>query len=167
MKNLSLIGAAAENNAIGFKGCIPWHLTGDFKYFKNVTSGHTVIMGLATWISLPRKPLPGRRNIVVSNVPVSEADLNSGAEFFPDLDSALKSAENDGEVFAIGGGMIYRQTIKVAGRVYLTRVHTVVEPADTFFPVVEPDLWRETSRSEVQHDEASGLDYEFIVYDRI
>lgn len=166
MKNLSLIGAAAENWAIGYKGAIPWHISEDFKYFKKVTKGHTVIMGLATWISLPSKPLPGRRNLVVSNVPVSEEDLASGAEFFPSLEAALEAAGTQEEVFAIGGGMIYRQTIKLAGKVYLTKVHTVVEPADTFFPEVEAELWQEVSRSELLHDEPSGLDFEFIVYER-
>ena len=166
MKNLSLIGAAADNWAIGYKGCIPWHISEDFKYFKSVTKGHTVIMGLATWISLPNKPLPGRRNLVVSNVPVSEEDLASGAEFFPSLDAALEAAGTEEEVFAIGGGMIYRQTIVQAGKVYLTKVHTTVEPADTFFPVVEEKDWNLISGSGMLHDEKSGLDFEFLVYER-
>lgn len=166
MKNLSLIGAAALNWAIGYKGCIPWHISADFKYFKSVTAGHTVVMGLGTWISLPNKPLPGRRNLVVSDRPATEEDLSSGAEFFPTLEAALAAAGTEEEVFCIGGGMMYRQTLPLAGKVYLTRVHTNVDPADTFFPEVKEDQWSEVSRSEVMHDDRSGLDFEFIVYNR-
>lgn len=166
MKNLSLIGAAALNWAIGYKGCIPWHISADFKYFKSVTSGHTVIMGLGTWISLDSKPLPGRRNLVVSDRPATFAELETGAEFFPTLDAALESAGTQEEVFCIGGGMMYRQTLPLAGKVYLTRVHTNVDPADTFFPEVRDSEWKEESRSDLFHDEKSGLDFEFIVYTR-
>lgn len=166
MKNLSLIGAAALNWAIGYKGCIPWHISADFKYFKSVTSGHTVIMGLGTWISLPNKPLPGRRNLVVSDRPATEEELSTGVEFFSSLEAALESAGTKEEVFCIGGGMMYRQTLPLAGKVYLTRVHTNVEPADTFFPVVSEDEWKEESGSELFHDEKTGLDFEFLVYTR-
>ena len=166
MKNLSLIGAAALNWAIGYKGCIPWHISADFKYFKSVTSGHTVIMGLGTWISLPNKPLPGRRNLVVSDRPATGEELSTGVEFFSSLEAALESAGTQEEVFCIGGGMMYRQTLPLAGKVYLTRVHTNVEPADTFFPVVSEAEWNEDSRSELFHDEKTGLDFEFLVYSR-
>ena len=123
-------------------------------------------MGLGTWISLPNKPLPGRRNLVVSDRPATEEELSTGVEFFSSLESALESAGTQEEVFCIGGGMMYRQTLPLAGKVYLTRVHTNVDPADTFFPVVSEDEWREESRSELFHDEKTGLDFEFLVYTR-
>lgn len=163
---LILIGAAAENDAIGYKGLIPWHIRADFQYFKRITMGHPVVMGLATWRSFNGKPLPGRRNLVVSDQPVTEADRASGAEFFPSPDAALSAAAGSGQIFIIGGGMMYRQMIAKADRVYVTRVHTVVEPADAFFPAIDPDLWQEILRSIRYHDEASGFDYTFLVYER-
>lgn len=163
---LILIGAAAENDAIGYKGLIPWHIRADFQYFKRITMGHPVVMGLATWRSFNGKPLPGRRNLVVSDQPVTEADRASGAEFFPSPDAALAAAAGSGQIFIIGGGMMYRQMIAKADRVYVTRVHTVVEPADAFFPAIDPNLWQEILRSIRYHDEASGFDYTFLVYER-
>ena len=164
--NISLIGAAAENNAIGYRGLIPWHISADFQYFKRITMGHPVIMGLATWRSFNGRPLPGRRNLVVSDQPVTEADRASGAEFFSSPDDALAAATGAREIFIIGGGMMYRQMIGRADRVYVTRIHTVVEPADAFFPDIDPAQWQEVLRSIRYHDEASGFDYTFLLYER-
>lgn len=164
--NISLICAAAENMAIGITGHMPWHISEDFRYFKRVTSGHTVIMGRRTWDSLPKKPLPERRNIVISTKPASVEDLSSGAEFFNSLDMALSSASSENEIFIIGGGSLYRQTIDRAQRIYLTEVHTKIESADTFFPRIDPDIWKEFSRSEKYTDDRSGLSFEFVVYER-
>ncbi|MCR5710051.1 MAG: dihydrofolate reductase [Bacteroidales bacterium] len=163
---LSLIGAAAENDAIGYRGLIPWHIRADFQYFKRTTMGHPVIMGLATWRSFNERCLPGRRNLVVTDQPLTEADKASGAEFFRSPDEALEAAAGSGEIFIIGGGMMYRQMIVRADRVYVTRIHTVVEPADAFFPPVDPDIWQEIFRSIRYHDEESGYDYTFLLYER-
>ena len=163
---LNLIGAAAENNAIGYRGLIPWHIRADFQYFKRITMGHPVIMGLATWRSFNGRCLPGRRNLVVSDQPPTEADLASGASFFASPDEALAAAAGAGEIFIIGGGMMYRQMITRADRVYVTRMHTVVEPADAFFPEIDPEVWEEVLRSIRYHDEASGFDYTFLMYER-
>jgi len=165
MDCISLIVAADEDWAIGRDGGMPWHLSADFKYFKSVTSGHTVIMGRTTWKSLGCRPLPGRRNIVVSSRPASDGDM--GAEFCTSLEAAFEMAKGDGEIFVIGGGMVYRQALQRAEKVYLTRVHTRVGDADTYFPYLEPDMWWETSRSEKMRDEKSGFEFEFLVYDRI
>ena len=163
MKNLSLICAAADNSAIGREGGIPWHISADFKYFKSVTSGHSVIMGRGTWDSMGKKPLPNRRNIVVSrNLPPDGAP---GAEVFPNLESALGAVSSEEEIFVIGGGSLYRQAMDLAEKIYLTQVHTVIESADTFFPVIDSS-WKETSRSGMQHDEKSGLDFEFVIYEK-
>lgn len=166
MKELSIITAAAENMAIGRKGTIPWHISADFKYFKQVTLGHTVLMGRGTWRSLNCRQLPGRRNLVVTTSPLTEADMASGAEFFPSIDAAIAATSPEESVFSIGGGSVYRQTIELATKIYLTKVYVRIDDADTFFPEIDASKWKETSRSPMGHDEASGLDYEFIVYER-
>jgi dihydrofolate reductase len=163
---LSLIGAAAENNAIGYRGLIPWHIRADFQYFKRTTMGHPVIMGLATWRSFNGRCLPGRRNMVVSDQPLTDADRTSGAEFFTSPDEALAAAAGSGEIFIIGGGMMYRQMLPRADRVFVTRIHTVVEPADAFFPAIDPAVWEETFRSIRYHDNESGFDYTFLLYEK-
>lgn len=164
MKYLSLICAAADNMAIGRKGGIPWHISADFKYFKSITTGHCVIMGRGTWDSMGGKPLPNRRNMVISrNLPVDGAP---GAEVFPSLETAIGSASGEDEIFIIGGGSLYKQAIDRANKIYLTEIHTVIEDADTFFPEMDCS-WKETSRSEVQHDDKSALGFEFVVYEKI
>lgn len=162
MKHLNMILAADERNAIGRKGGIPWHIPADFKYFKNVTMGHAVIMGWATWVSLNCKPLPGRTNIVLC--PDPQPDTGPGVKFCTSLESALEAAGDD--AFIIGGGYTYRQALPLATRIYLTRVHTVVEDADTFFPQLDGG-WTLVSASELHKDEASGVTFEFLVYERI
>lgn len=166
MDTISLIVAAAENGAIGFQGGMPWHLPADFRYFKRTTMGHPVVMGRGTWRSLRGRCLPGRRNMVVTRSPLTEADLASGAVFYASPDEALAAAAGAGEIFVIGGGSLYRQLLERAGRVYLTRVHAVVEPADTFFPELDSAVWAEVLRSIRYHDDPSGLDYTFFVYER-
>lgn len=164
--HVSIIVAAADNMAIGRQGGIPWHISEDFRYFKSVTLGHPVVMGRATWRSLGCRSLPGRRNIVVSRSAASEADTASGAEFFTSLEAAVESASCDGEVFIIGGGSVYRQAMAIADKIYLTTVHTTIDDADTFFPDIDPDLWTASSCSPLLTDSKSGLQYNFIIYER-
>lgn len=166
MDTISLIAAVADNGAIGARGGMPWHISADFKYFKRTTLGHPVVMGRGTWRSLGCKCLKGRSNLVVTRSPLSEQDLLSGAVFYPSVEEALEAAQGSGEVFIIGGGMLFKQMIGRAGRLYLTRVHTTVEDADTFFPEVDPEQWKEVLRSIPYRDEASGLDFEFLVYEK-
>ena len=161
---ISLIVAAAANMAIGRKGGIPWHISEDFKYFKSVTLGHTVIMGYGTWASMGCKPLPGRRNIVLTSR--WEAMSADGAEFLPGIDAALEATRGEDEVFFIGGGTVYRQALPYADKVYLTEIHTIIEDADTFFPSLDPTSWQLVSRSGIKTDEKSGLSFEFVVYER-
>ena len=123
-------------------------------------------MGLGTWRSFSERCLPGRRNMVVTDQPLTDSNRASGAEFFASPDEALAAAAGSREIFIIGGGMMYRQMIEKADRVYVTRIHTVVEPADAFFPEIDPALWKETLRSIRYHDDASGLDYTFLMYER-
>lgn len=163
MKTVSIIAAAAENNAIGRKGEIPWHISEDFKYFKRITSGHPVIMGYMTWVSLPNKPLPKRENIIISIFPMERPPFDN-VRVVSSLEEALEGAE---EPFVIGGGYTYRQALPLADRVYLTRVHTVIPDADTFFPELPESEWRKVSTDGPHTDEPSGLTFDFEVYERI
>ena len=159
---ISIVAAVADNGAIGKDNQLLWHITEDMRYFRKLTTGHTVIMGRKTWESIG-KPLPNRRNIVVSKS-FSAADfktLNGSVEVFPSLEAALKASEN--EVFVIGGGEIYSQAIPLADKMYLTRVHITVEEADTFFPRLNFSDWREVSRNYFPRGEVFQYPFEFVV----
>lgn len=143
---VSLIVAISLNNAIGRNNQLLWHISEDLKYFKKVTSGHTIIMGRKTWESLGR-PLPNRRNIVISR----SLKAIEGAEVFPSIEDALAACNTEREVFIIGGGEIYKQTLPIANRLYLTIVAQMIDDADTFFPVIDFTQW-----NELEHE---SLDY--------
>ena len=159
---LSLIVAIAENNAIGKNNQLLWHLPGDLKYFKQVTRGHPVIMGRNTWFSLPRRPLPDRRNIVITDRPDETLEL---CETVHSVNQAITLCDPAEETFIIGGASVYRQLLPFANRLYITRVHCTFE-ADVFFPEIDSELWERISAGEIQHDPASGLHYTFEVYSR-
>lgn len=162
---LSIIVAVAANNAIGKGNDMPWHISEDLKYFKRVTSGHTVIMGSNTFASIGSKPLPKRRNIVVSRR--MQEGLCEGVEYFNSLPAAIESAQaGDDEPFIMGGGMLYTAALPLADKLYITEVATAIEDADTFFPAVNRNEWLEVSRSEQYTDEKSGLKYTFVEYVR-
>ena len=169
MKTISIIAAAAENNAIGRRGEIPWHISEDFKYFKRVTSGHPVVMGYMTWLSLPFKPLPKRENIIISIFPMEKPPYDN-VRVVSSLEEALAAETPEGadeEIFVIGGGYTYAQAMQYADRIYLTRVHTVIEDADTFVPEIPEEEWECVSASERLYDEQSDVEFEFLVYERI
>jgi dihydrofolate reductase len=157
----NIIVAIAANGAIGNKGDLLWHLPDDLQYFKRITNGHTVVMGLRTWRSLPVKPLPNRRNIVLSDVPVS-IDGVEVCGSIGELQTLLKKGE---QVFIIGGGMVYNQFLPITKRLYITHVLHDFE-ADTFFPKIDSNEWRITKESEVFTDKKSELKYKFAVYVR-
>ena len=147
--SLSLIAALAENRVIGIDNSMPWHLPGDFKYFKATTLGKPIIMGRKTWDSLGR-PLPGRLNIVVSR----QTDLAlEGAEVFPSLDAAVARAEawaleqGADELMLIGGAQLYAQGLEQADRLYLTRVALSPE-GDAWFPEFDLNQWKLVSNIE-------------------
>jgi len=162
---ITLIAAIAQNNAIGRKGGIPWHISEDFKYFKQTTLGHTVIMGWGTWVSLNCKPLPGRDNFILAPADIL-ATVQDGerVRFFASLDEALAAAQD--EPFIIGGGYTYKSALPLATRVYLTRIDTVIEDADTFFPELPQEEWKLASSSDLKTDPESGLTFRFLVYER-
>ena len=159
----SLIVAASTNNAIGKNGQLLWHLPNDLKYFKNTTWGMPVIMGRKSFESVGR-PLPGRFNIVITR----QAGWNAEqVETAADLNEAIQMAgkTNCRELFIIGGGEIYEQTIGMAQRIYMTRVHTELE-ADTFFPEIDESLWEMTQNLDFDADEKHAYSYSFQVWDR-
>lgn len=133
---VSLVVAMAENGVIGRDGGLPWRLPDDLKHFKRLTSGYTVIMGRKTFDEVGR-PLPNRRNLVVSRNPGFAAE---GITVAPSLDAALALAAGESEVFVIGGGEIYRQALPRADRLHLTQVHAAVD-GDTTFPAFDPAEW--------------------------
>lgn len=143
--SLTIVVAAASDNAIGRDGDMLWHIPADLRHFKEVTRGGTVVMGRKTWESLPKRPLPGRRNIVITR----SSDYHSpGAEVVTGLDEALRLTITDERVYIIGGGEIYRQTLPIADCVELTRIEGNAPDADTFFPALDSDSWQLTAVSE-------------------
>ncbi|HMM53427.1 MAG TPA: dihydrofolate reductase [Candidatus Desulfobacillus sp.] len=158
---LSLVAAIAANGVIGSDNAMPWHLSEDLKRFKALTLGHAVVMGRRTFESIGR-PLPGRRNIVVTRNANWRAP---GCETAASLDEALALCGGDaGEVFVIGGAQIYAEALPRAQRLYLTEIHRDF-PGDTRFPDFDRRDWREVSRQ--RGGATEGFDYDFAVYDRL
>ena len=158
---LSLIVAIGENNEIGKGGKMPWHLPADLKHFKALTLGKPVIMGRRTFEAIG-KPLPGRRNIVVSrNSRFYARDCETAAS----LTDALVLAAGSPEIMVIGGGEIYREALPRAQRIYLTQVHARFD-ADTFFPQLDSAEWRETAHEDHIADERNPFAYSFITLER-
>lgn len=161
----NIIAAVADDRGIGKGNMMPWHISEDLKYFKRITTGGTVIMGRKTFLSIGR-PLPGRKNIVITRGDGS--GLPEGVAAAGSVEDALRLAEKEGRpCFVIGGGEIYRQAIQHADRLYITRVHTSIPDADTFFPEILPEHWEKISTSEKKTDPESGLSFEFAVYERV
>ena len=160
-----IIVAIADNNAIGKDNALLWHISEDLKFFKRTTLGCPVIMGRRTFESIGR-PLPKRLNIVVSR---SGYAAPEGVRVVASLEEAYDLAQEETSVqrvFVIGGGQIYAQALEMADRLIVTHVHTVIHEADTFFPAIDPSVWQVADRSQMQHDEESGYDFEFVEYKR-
>lgn len=162
---ISLIAAVAENGVIGRQGQLPWRLSDDLRRFKQLTMGHTIIMGRRTWESIGRA-LPGRRTVVVSRRPDFRTNAE-GVETASDLDQALAIAKaaGDKEVFIIGGAELYRESLGRADRLYLTRVQTVVE-GDTSFPEIAWKNWQLVESEDHDANEKNEHPYRFETYDR-
>lgn len=159
-RRVAAIVAAGNNGAIGRRGDLPWHIAEDMRRFKSLTMGHPVIMGRRTWESLPKRPLPGRRNIVVSRNPDFLAE---GAETAPSVEAAIALCAADEIPFIIGGGEIYAAAFPLLTEILMTRVDTSVEDADTFFPTVSTDEWSLSEESEPMVS-AKGLPFRFLKY---
>ncbi len=163
---LSLVAAVSDNDVIGNDGKLPWSLPDDLKHFHDLTVGHPVIMGRKTYESIPekRRPLPDRLNIVLTRQAMDIPDctvVHSLAEALSFLQSTIQSSE----VFVIGGAEVYREAIPLAQRMYLTRIHALVD-GDAFFPDVDWDEWREVAREEHPADARHAHAFTFLTYAR-
>lgn len=159
---ISLIVAVASNGAIGKQQDLLCHLPNDLKRFKAITLGHTIVMGRRTFESLPKGALPGRTNVVVTRQAEASWDNTVVAN---SIDEVLADSA-DKELFVIGGGMLYKQTLDRADRLYITHIHHEFADADTFFPEVNYDEWEVIEREDHQADERHPYDYSFVTYQR-
>ena len=160
---INVIVAKASNNVIGAKNELIWHLPNDLKHFKNLTSGHPIIMGRKTFESLGR-PLPNRTNIVITRDKNWQAE-NVEKEF--SLEKAIESAKKINEdIYIIGGGNIYKQAMEFADVLYITEVHHEFE-GDTYFPEIDEEVWEEVDRENFMKDEKHPYAYSYVTYKRI
>ncbi len=160
---LTIIVAAGEDNAIGKDNDLIWHLSNDLKRFKKLTSGHHIIMGRKTFESFP-KPLPNRTHIVITRQ--SDYKAPDGVIIVNNLEDAVDAARSDEQPFIIGGGEIYKQSLTIADKLEITRVHATFEDADTFFPEINESQWKEISRTTHDADENHKYAFSFITYER-
>jgi len=160
---ISLIAVLGLNNEIGKGDELLCHLPSDLKHFKAITSGHTVIMGRKTFESLPKGPLPNRRNIVVSrNTQLKIKDV----EVYPSLDYALLKSINELEVFIVGGAQIYAQALPFADKLYITRIQASFPEADVFFPKIDRNNWTEIDREPFPADDKNPYPFTFLEYEK-
>jgi dihydrofolate reductase len=160
---LSLIVAISENNAIGKASDLLCHLPNDLKHFKAVTTGATVVMGKKTFFSLPRRPLPNRRNIVLTR---DIHFVHEQVEVAHSIDELLALTTAEENVFIIGGGEVYQQFMPLVERLYITHIHHRWEDADTFFPAIDPAIWQSVSEEHNNSDERHAYAYTFTTYER-
>ncbi|MGD0755841.1 MAG: dihydrofolate reductase [Bacteroidales bacterium] len=159
---ISIIVAVSEDWGIGKDNELLWHISEDLKRFKRLTSGNTVIMGKKTWESLPRKPLSGRKNIVLTDDP-KESIENSVTAY--SIEDALSKCGQDEEIFIIGGGSVYRQFMPIADRLYITHVHEKA-PADIYFPEIDPGIWEVKEKEEFKAEGDNSIPYTYTIYER-
>ncbi|MFA6355078.1 MAG: dihydrofolate reductase [Candidatus Paceibacterota bacterium] len=170
---LSIISAIANNNEIGMKNELLWDLPIDMKHFRKTTLGHPVIMGQKTFESLgttdgiPGRPLPNRRNIVLTLDKEFKRENCEVIYSLDELDKRLKETiEDDEEVFVIGGGQIYKLFIDKADRLYITHVDAEFPDADTFFPVIDMNKWKIVSEDKHEKDEENVYNTNFVIYEK-
>ena len=162
-----IIAAVSDNGVIGNKGKIPWYISGDLKYFHDVTLKYPVIMGSRTYESIGH-PLSGRINIVVSHKYTdNDVFVEPSLERAYDKASEMISFLNiHPKCFVIGGAQLYNEAIKTADTLYITQIHKEFD-GDTFFPNIDANVWKKIKESETKIDEKSGISYNFIIYKRI
>lgn len=157
---INIIAAVAQNNAIGYQNKLLYWLPNDLKRFKQLTTGHTIIMGRKTFDSLPKGALPHRRNVVISRTVQSLP----GCDVYPSLDEALSHCEADEDIYIIGGASIYEQALPIAQRLRLTEIADTPAQADVFFP--NYSSWHEVWREEHSIDEKHPQRYSFVDYEK-
>ncbi len=158
---VSIIVAIGENHAIGKNNQLLWHMPNDLKHFKDITSGRTIIMGRKTFDSVG-KPLPRRRNIVVTRQDITIP----GCEVVKSIEDGLALCKDEDEVFIGGGAEIYKLAMHLTNRIYLTIIHKSFD-ADTFFPEIDQTEWKEVKREDFEPDEKNPLPYSFITLERL
>ena len=161
---LSLIVAISENNAIGKAGDLLCYLPDDLKHFKALTTGATVVMGKKTFFSLPRRPLPNRRNIVLTRDGSFTYENTEVAHSIEELQKMLTADEN---VFIIGGGEVYKQFMPLAEELQITHIHHNWEDADTFFPEIDSTIWQCVNEERHEADEKHAYAFTFATYKRV
>lgn len=161
MSKISIIAAVAENNAIGFENKLIYWLPNDLKRFKQLTTGHTIIMGRKTFESLPKGALPNRKNVVLTRQKVQFENT----ECYASLQEALLACKEDEHIYIIGGDSVYKQAIELADELCLTLIKDTPEQADTFFPPFQKD-WVESAREDHGTDEKHKFEYSFVDYIR-
>jgi dihydrofolate reductase len=159
---ISIIVAVSEDWGIGKDNELLWHIPEDLKRFKRLTTGNAIIMGKKTWESLPRRPLPDRRNIVLTDIPDEKIE---GSVTAYSIEDALNKCDKDKEIFIIGGGSIYRQFIALADRLYITHVHKKA-PADVYFPEIDLKIWKVIEMEEFPGSSMDSIPYTYTVYKR-
>lgn len=161
---ISIIVAISQENAIGKNGQLLCHLPSDLQHFKQITSGKTVVMGERTFFSLPKHPLPNRKNIVLTDVPNKTFE---GAQSVYSIEEIVDQfSKTDEEIFIIGGGMVYRQMMPFADKLYITHIHHSWADADTFFPEIDSNIWTLTQSETMPADDKNPYDYSFAEYIR-
>lgn len=159
---LTIIVAAAENDAIGLGNKLIWHLSDDLKRFKSLTNGHHIIMGRKTFESFP-KPLPNRTHVVITRQKDYKAP--DGVIIVHSLEDAIDASKSDSQPFIIGGGQIYKQAMVIADKIELTRVHENFD-ADTYFPKIDAAIWKEAANTFHKKDENHNHEFSFLTYIR-
>ena len=157
---ISIIVAYASNRVIGSCGKMPWHLSEDLKRFRQITTGHSIVMGRKTWESIDRL-LPGRRHVIVSR---RSGYSVPGATVVTSLGDAIAACTDESDVFVIGGGEIYRLALPLSERIYATEIDGSFD-GDAFFPLLDMTRWKETRR-ESRHDENASMRYSFVTFER-
>jgi len=158
---ISLIAAMAPNRVIGVNNTLPWHLPADFKHFKSVTMGKPILMGRKTYESIGR-PLPGRKNIIITNNTSYSAD---GCIVVNGIDEALAQVQDDAEVMVIGGASFYQLALPIAQRIYLTIIHHEFE-GDAHFVTLDKTIWNEIDRVDCEPDAKNQYPYSFLTLER-
>jgi dihydrofolate reductase len=162
--SIALVVAVADNGVIGHAGKLPWHLPDDLKHFKAITMGKPVLMGRRTFQSIGR-PLPGRRNLVLSRLGSASIGSMAGIEQVHSLEEAFERASEAVQLCVIGGAEIYALTLRAANCIYLTQVHAAVE-GDTYFPLAQLQGWREAERIEHAADAKHAYAMSFVRLER-
>lgn len=160
--DVTIIVAAAENDAIGKDNKLIWHLSDDLKRFKTLTSGHNIIMGRKTFESFPA-PLPNRTHVVITRQ--ADYKVPDGVIVVNSLEAAIEASKDDKQPFIIGGGDIYKQAILIANKIELTRVHESFS-ADTYFPKIDASIWKETTSISYKKDDKNEFDFTYFTYER-